>query len=102
MRRTARWSPAFAFLYRIRRTGGSVSIRALIVDDEPYARERLRELCALEPDVAVVGEASHGVEAIEQVEAARPNLLLLDVQMRGTNGFDVLVRLNGEKPMVVF
>ncbi len=56
----------------------------------------------LEPDVAVVGEASHGVEAIEQVEAARPNLLLLDVQMRGTNGFDVLERLNGEKPLVVF
>jgi len=79
-----------------------VSIRALIVDDEPYARERLRELCALEPDIAVVGEASHGVEAIEQVEAARPNLLLLDVQMRGTNGFDVLERLNGERPLVVF
>ena len=72
------------------------------MDDEPYARERLRELCALEPDVAVVGEASHGVEAIEQVEAARPNLLLLDVQMRGTNGFDVLERLKGEKPLVVF
>ena len=79
-----------------------MSIRALIVDDEPYARERLRELCALEPDIAVVGEASHGVEAIEQVEAARPNLLLLDVQMRGTNGFDVLERLNGERPLVVF
>ena len=79
-----------------------MSIRALIVDDEPYARERLRELCALEPDVSVVGEASHGVEAIEQVEAARPNLLLLDVQMRGTNGFDVLERLNGDKPLVVF
>ncbi len=79
-----------------------MSIRALIVDDEPYARDRLRELCALEPDVAVVGEASHGVEAIEQVEAARPNLLLLDVQMRGTNGFEVLERLHGERPLVVF
>lgn len=79
-----------------------MSIRALIVDDEPYARERLRELCALEPDVAVVGEATHGVEAIEQVEATRPNLLLLDVQMRGTNGFDVLERLSGDRPLVVF
>jgi two-component system LytT family response regulator len=79
-----------------------VSIRALIVDDEPYARERLRELCSQEPDVAVVGEATHGVEAIEQVEATRPNLLLLDVQMRGTNGFDVLERLSGERPLVVF
>jgi two-component system LytT family response regulator len=79
-----------------------VNIRALIVDDEPYARERLRELCAQEPDVAVVGEASHGVEAIEQVHATHPNLLLLDVQMRGTNGFDVLERLSGERPLVVF
>lgn len=79
-----------------------MSIRALIVDDEPYARERLRELCAQEPDVSVVGEATHGVEAIEQVEATRPNLLLLDVQMRGTNGFDVLERLSGERPLVVF
>ncbi len=79
-----------------------MTIRALIVDDEPYARERLRELCALEPDVAVVGEATHGVEAIEQTEATRPNLLLLDVQMRGTNGFDVLERLSGERPLVVF
>lgn len=79
-----------------------MSIRALIVDDEPYARERLRELCALEPDVAVVGEATHGVEAIEQAEATRPNLLLLDVQMRGTNGFEVLERLSGERPLVVF
>jgi two-component system, LytTR family, response regulator len=79
-----------------------VSIRALIVDDEPYARERLRELCALEPDIAVVGEATHGVEALEQVAATRPNLLLLDVQMRGTNGFDVLERLSGERPLVVF
>lgn len=53
-----------------------MSIRALIVDDEPYARERLRELCAQEPDIAVVGEASHGVEAIEQAHATHPNLLL--------------------------
>ncbi len=89
-------------LHRIRRTGGSVSIRALIVDDEPYARERLRELCALEPDVAVVGEASHGVEAIEQVEAARPNLLLLDVQMRGTNGFDSAGTTERREALVVF
>jgi len=79
-----------------------VSIRALIVDDEPYARERLRELCAQEPDIAVVGEASHGVEAIEQAHATHPNLLLLDVQMRGTNGFDVLDRLTGARPLVVF
>ncbi|HEY8507522.1 MAG TPA: LytTR family DNA-binding domain-containing protein [Steroidobacteraceae bacterium] len=79
-----------------------MNIRALIVDDEPYARDRLRELCALEPDVAVVGEAAHGIEAVEQAEAVRPDLLLLDVQMRGTNGFGVLQRLKEQKPLVVF
>ncbi|HKZ74615.1 MAG TPA: LytTR family DNA-binding domain-containing protein [Steroidobacteraceae bacterium] len=79
-----------------------MSIRAVIIDDEPYARERLRELCALEPDLAVVGEASHGVEAVQQVEAVKPDLLLLDVQMRGANGFGVLQRLKAQRPLVVF
>ncbi|MGQ0835227.1 MAG: LytR/AlgR family response regulator transcription factor, partial [Gammaproteobacteria bacterium] len=79
-----------------------MSIRAVIIDDEPYARERLRELCALEPDLAVVGEASHGLEAVQQVEAVKPDLLLLDVQMRGANGFGVLQRLKTQRPLVVF
>lgn len=78
------------------------SIRTLIVDDEPYARDRLRELCALEPDITVVGEASHGMEAIRQVEAEKPDLLLLDVQMRGATGFNVLQSLPDQKPLVVF
>ncbi len=80
-----------------------MNIRAVIADDEPYARERLRELCALEPDVAVVGEAAHGAEAIRQIEATKPDLLLLDIQMRGTDGFGVLRSLaTGQRPLVVF
>lgn len=79
-----------------------MSIRAVIVDDEPFARERLRELCALEPDIAIVGEAAHGAEALLQVQNAQPDLLLLDVQMRGINGFGVLKQLRGARPLVVF
>ena len=77
-------------------------IRTLIVDDEPFARQRLRELCADEPGVEVVGECEHGNEAVRQIAALRPDLVLLDVQMRGVNGFDVLERLAEHAPLVVF
>jgi two-component system LytT family response regulator len=80
----------------------NASIRTLIVDDEPYARDRLRELCGLEPDVAVVGEAALGQDAVRQALEMKPDLLLLDVQMRGMNGFDVLQNLSTPKPLVVF
>ncbi|MEZ5497860.1 MAG: LytTR family DNA-binding domain-containing protein [Steroidobacteraceae bacterium] len=79
-----------------------MNIRALIVDDEPYARERLRELCRNESDVEVVGEAAQGGEAIEKIEELRPDLLLLDVQMRGINGFGVLKQLKTPHPWVIF
>lgn len=74
----------------------------MIVDDEPFARQRLRELCAAERDVELVGECEHGNEAVRQVHALRPDLVLLDVQMRGVNGFDVLQRLTDHEPLVVF
>jgi two-component system, LytTR family, response regulator len=78
-------------------------IRTLIVDDELLARQRLRELCRQEADVEVVGECSHGGEAVQLIEALRPDLLLLDVEMRETNGFEVLRCLaNGTAPLVVF
>ena len=78
-------------------------IRTLIVDDELLARQRLRELCRQEPDVEVIGECSHGGEAVQLIEALRPDLLLLDVEMRETNGFEVLRCLaNGTAPLVVF
>ena len=79
-----------------------MSIRAMIIDDEPFARDRLRELCGLEPDVSIVGEASHTSDAIEQVAASKPNLLLLDVQMRGDDGFNMLRDLPTARPLVVF
>ena len=78
------------------------AIRTLIVDDEPFARQRLRELCALENDIELVGECEHGSEAVQKAQALKPDLVLLDVQMRGINGFDVLERLTEHVPLVVF
>ncbi len=84
------------------RTTARGPIRTLIVDDEPFARQRLRELCAAESDIELVGECEHGNEAVQKVGLLRPDLVLLDVQMRGVNGFDVLERLTDHTPLVVF
>ncbi|MFP2931694.1 LytR/AlgR family response regulator transcription factor [Pyxidicoccus sp. 3LG] len=76
-------------------------MRVLIADDERLARAELRRLLAAFPDVEVVGEAAHVDETCRQVEALAPDLLLLDIQMPGGTGFDVLERLE-EPPDVVF
>ena len=76
--------------------------RTLLVDDEPLARRRLRRLLA--PYAAtfdIVGEAHDGQAAIEQAETLRPELLFLDIQMPGRNGFEVLAALS-YRPVVIF
>jgi two-component system, LytTR family, response regulator len=78
-------------------------IRVLIVDDEPPARSKLRRFLAGEPEVEVVGEAESGADAVAAIEALRPDLVFLDVQMPGLDGFGVLAELAGEAlPGVVF
>ena len=78
-------------------------IRALIVDDEPFARERVRRLLGLEIDIEIVGEAGDGFQAVEMIKSTRPDLLFLDVQMPGRDGFGVLETLQPEEtPIVVF
>lgn len=76
-------------------------MRVLIVDDERLARAELRRLLSAFPDVEVVGEAAHVEQARQQVAALAPDLLLLDIQMPGGTGFDVLEQLD-EPPEVVF
>ncbi len=78
-------------------------IRAFIADDEPLARDWLKLLLAEEPGVTLVGEAGDGREAVAKLEAVKPDLLFLDVQMPELDGFDVLRALDPDSlPVVVF
>jgi len=78
-------------------------IRALIVDDEALARDRLRKLLAGAADLEIIAEASNGPAAIACIRDARPDLAFLDVQMPEVSGFDVLRALPEEIwPAVVF
>ncbi len=78
-------------------------LRVLVVDDEPLAREGVRLVLARLPDVAVVGEAGDGREAVAAVRRLRPDLVLLDVQMPGADGFAVMEALVAEPlPLVIF
>jgi two-component system LytT family response regulator len=80
-----------------------MSIKAVIADDEPLARERIRTLLADEQDIEVVAEATNGVEAVQLVREHHPDLLFLDVQMPGLDGFGAIELLASEAlPSVVF
>ncbi|MEZ5318060.1 MAG: LytTR family DNA-binding domain-containing protein [Vicinamibacterales bacterium] len=77
--------------------------RALIVDDEPLARRSLRLLLEANPEIEVAGECGDGEAAVRAVLDQRPDLLLLDVEMPGLDGFGVLQALGAETaPLVVF
>ncbi|MBN9658557.1 MAG: response regulator transcription factor [Acidobacteria bacterium] len=76
---------------------------ALLVDDEPLAREGLRMLLAEDPEIAEVLEAKNGREAVEILRSAKPDLVFLDVQMPEMDGFGVIQELGPESmPAVVF
>lgn len=81
-------------------------MKTLIVDDEPLARRRLSQLLAALPDVDLVGSASDGSEALRLSREHRPQLMLLDVEMPGTDGFDVVEALAeepaGHAPLIIF
>lgn len=80
-----------------------VQIKTLIVDDEPLARQRVRMLLDEEPDVAVLGECEDGFKAVDQIQAQRPDLIFLDVQMPEMDGFEVLRRVpQALLPVVIF
>ena len=77
-------------------------IRTLLVDDEQPARERLKQLLAAHPDVEIVGEAEDGVQAAERIAELTPDLVLLDIQMPGASGLDVVASLGKQRPAVIF
>ncbi len=78
-------------------------LRVLVVDDEPLVRSGIVADCAAIGGVDVVGEAQDGGTAVQQIERLRPELVLLDVQMPGIDGFEVLAQFDAaERPAVVF
>ncbi|HYR06635.1 MAG TPA: response regulator, partial [Longimicrobium sp.] len=80
-----------------------MTIRAVIVDDEPLARRRIRSLLVEAEGVEVVAECANGREAIQAIEASPPDLLFLDIQMPEVDGFDVLRAIGvGHVPVVIF
>jgi two-component system LytT family response regulator len=80
-----------------------MSLRVVIVDDEPLARERVRTFLAEEADIEIVAECGDGADAVNQIEKLRPDVLFLDVQMPRLNGFEVLAALDADAmPAVVF
>lgn len=72
-------------------------IRAVIVDDMPLARERVRLYLEGEPDIAVLGEASNGADAVRLIERETPDLALLDIRLPDFDGLEVLARLPPER-----
>jgi two-component system, LytTR family, response regulator AlgR len=81
-----------------------MSLRVLIVDDEPPARERLRSMLAEAEGFEVAGEAGNGLEALQLVERITPDVVLLDVRMPGVDGLEVARQLaiQPEPPAVIF
>ena len=70
-----------------------MSITALIIDDEQLAREELEYLLREEEDIDVLAQGRNGIEAVELIQSHHPDVVFLDVQMPGLDGFAVLKRL---------
>src|SRR5262245_848797 len=78
-------------------------IRTLIVDDEPLARKRLRELLKDDPQIKLVGECTNGTETVEAVRTLAPDLIFLDVQMPELDGLSVSETITGgDGPLIIF
>src|SRR3989442_12533664 len=77
-------------------------IRALLVDDEQPARDRLRQMLSALEDLEVVGEAGDGEQAIESILHLKPDLVFLDIQMPGCTGVEVAASLPSPRPRIIF
>lgn len=76
--------------------------KAIVIDDEPAARRLMKNLLtAYQDTVMVIDEAGNGREAIEKIEALKPDLIFLDIQMPDLTGFEVIERLS-HKPSIIF
>jgi len=79
---------------------GEMTTRVVIVDDEAPARERLRRFLEDVKDVEIIAEASNGLQAVEIIQSYNPDLVFLDIQMPGLDGFGVLDALHNPPPVI--
>src|SRR5215469_17854768 len=80
-----------------------MSLRTMIADDEPLARERLKMLLAPDRDIDIVAECRNGCEVVKSLKAAKTDLLFLDIQMPGRDGFEVIKEIGAANmPITVF
>jgi two-component system, LytTR family, response regulator len=78
-------------------------IRALVVDDEAPARDKLRRWLVAEPDIEVVGEAQDGLSAVAAIDNSRADVVFLDIHMPGLSGLEVAAQLDADSaPLLVF
>jgi two-component system LytT family response regulator len=82
---------------------GQSCIQTLIVDDEPLARERLRDLLQTHPEIEIIGECANGNDAVRVIKEQAPDLVFLDVEMPGMDGFGVIDSLEPSAiPAIIF
>ncbi|MDB5239619.1 MAG: DNA-binding response regulator [Spirosoma sp.] len=77
-------------------------MKTLIIDDERLARNELRRLLENFPKIQIIGEAANADEALPMIDELEPELLFLDIQMPGKNGFELLQAIEGKTPEVIF
>ncbi|MGI0115872.1 two-component system response regulator BtsR [Zooshikella sp. RANM57] len=78
-------------------------ISALLVDDEPLAREALADLLSIDPDISIIGQAGNAIEALQMINTLHPDVVFLDIQMPRISGLELVSMLNmDDAPYVVF
>jgi len=79
-----------------------MTLRVIIADDEPLARSRMRRLLRDIEDVEIIGETANGIDTAAAIRERRPDVVFLDIEMPGLDGFQVLAELGAAPPAVVF
>jgi len=77
-------------------------MKALLIDDERLARAELRRLLSAHANIEIIGETDNGNAGLELISKTQPDLVFLDIQMPGKNGFEVLQSLEDPKPQIIF
>ena len=75
-------------------------VKLVIVDDHAMVREGLRQMLNMEDDFTIIGEAEHGDEVVEKVQALKPDVVLMDINLPGKNGIELTGELRRKAPTI--